>query len=257
MPSAPPPADRLTRFSNRAEDYARARPSYPDAAFDAILADLGDPSSLIATDIGAGTGIASRLLSNRGLMVHAIEPNSAMRQRGLLDSLPRVHWHNATGEGAGLPDASVDLVLCAQAFHWLDAPAALAEFRRILRPAGRAAILWNVTDPADPASLAYMNTVKAHATDPPTSPWFAGVSAPFATAPDLWTDLRVRRYDNAQSLTHADLIGRALSASYSPTSGPAHGALLSDLDSLFHAHNADGRLTLRYTTEVHLGERAR
>ncbi len=250
------PTNRLTRFSNRAADYALHRPSYAPAAIDAILADLGDPATLTAADIGAGTGIASMLLSQRGLTVHAVEPNAPMRQRGLLDSSPRVHWHNATGERAGLPDSSVDLVLCAQAFHWLDANAALAEFRRILRPAGRAAVLWNVTDSADAASLAYMNAVKAHATDPPTSPWFTGISDPFAAARDLWADIRVLRFDNSQTLTHAGLIGRALSASYSPTEGPAHAALLRDLDSIFRAHSTAGQLTLRYTTEVHLAERA-
>jgi SAM-dependent methyltransferase len=119
----PPDAalDRLDptgRFTNRAEDYAKHRPSYPDAAIDAVLMGLGAPPDLVAADVGAGTGISSRALAARGLRVVAIEPNAAMRAKA--EPHPRVEWRDGTGERTGLPPASVDLVLCAQAFHWLD-----------------------------------------------------------------------------------------------------------------------------------------
>ena len=70
-----PPLSRLDptgRFSNRAHDYAKHRPSYPDAAVDAILLGLGAPPDLVAADVGAGTGISSRLLASRGVRVIAI-----------------------------------------------------------------------------------------------------------------------------------------------------------------------------------------
>ncbi|MBN3947811.1 MAG: methyltransferase domain-containing protein [Nostoc sp. NMS7] len=70
----------LNRFSERAEDYVKYRPSYPADAIDIILEGLGENSQLVATDIGAGTGIDSRLLAERGVNVIAIEPNAAMRE---------------------------------------------------------------------------------------------------------------------------------------------------------------------------------
>ena len=68
------------RFSDRAEDYAKYRPSYPSEAIDSILEGLEAPERLIAADIGAGTGISSRLFAARGVKVIAIEPNAAMRE---------------------------------------------------------------------------------------------------------------------------------------------------------------------------------
>src|SRR5688572_26600177 len=85
--SPPRPSDRALyemnptgRFSDRAQAYSRHRPSYPAPAVDAMLAGLGEPARLSAADIGAGTGISSRLLAERGLTVHAVEPNQAMRE---------------------------------------------------------------------------------------------------------------------------------------------------------------------------------
>jgi 2-polyprenyl-3-methyl-5-hydroxy-6-metoxy-1,4-benzoquinol methylase len=67
----------LARFSDRAADYVKYRPSYPAAAIDIILAGLG--AAPVVADIGAGTGISARLLADRGARVIAIEPNAAMR----------------------------------------------------------------------------------------------------------------------------------------------------------------------------------
>src|SRR5262245_44915731 len=141
------------RFSGRAEDYRRYRPDYPAAALDAILEGLGEPSRLVAADVGAGTGISSRLLADRGVRVVAIEPNEAMRAAAAPH--PLVEFREGTAERTGLAEATLDLVLCAQSFHWFRAKEALAEFRRVLRPGGRVALLWNERNLADPMTAAY------------------------------------------------------------------------------------------------------
>ena len=71
--------DPTGRFRDRAADYAAARPSYPAAALDALLEGLGAPAALVVADVGAGTGIAARLVAERGARVLAVEPNAAMR----------------------------------------------------------------------------------------------------------------------------------------------------------------------------------
>ncbi|MBV9438785.1 MAG: class I SAM-dependent methyltransferase, partial [Candidatus Eremiobacteraeota bacterium] len=118
------------RFTKRADAYAAGRPSYPPAAIDALLDGLGDPSAVVAVDLGAGTGISSRLLAERGAQVLAVEPNAAMRAAA--ERHPRVEWIDGTAEQTGLAEASVDLVAAFQAFHWFHAPVALREAIRIL-----------------------------------------------------------------------------------------------------------------------------
>lgn len=249
-PHAPPALDRLTRFTDRAGDYARHRPSYPPQAIEAALAGL-PATERIGVDIGAGTGISARLLADRGWTVHAVEPNSAMRTAA--EAHPRVTWHAATGEHTGLADHSADLVLCAQAFHWLSPPAAIAEFKRILRPGGRIALIWNIHDEAWPISREFKSLMVRHATEPPTSPWFLPVGEPLAHTEGL-INPRVIRVSNTQSLDEPGLLGRASSASYAPKSGPALEALNTALRTLFARFNTAGVLTLRYVTEVHLAE---
>ncbi|MGH2570868.1 MAG: class I SAM-dependent methyltransferase, partial [bacterium] len=127
--------DPRGRFTDRAADYVRYRPDYPAAAIDHVLNGLGDPSRLTAADVGAGTGISSRLLAERGTRAVAIEPNAAMRAAA--EPHPRVEWRDGTAEDTRLAAASMDLVLCAQAFHWFRQEEAVAEFARVLRPRGR------------------------------------------------------------------------------------------------------------------------
>src|SRR5580700_5131592 len=71
--------DSTTRFGSRASAYAAFRPSYPPEAIDAVLEGLGDPRAVTIADVGAGTGISSRLFAERGAALIAIEPNARMR----------------------------------------------------------------------------------------------------------------------------------------------------------------------------------
>lgn len=256
VPGAAPSDDPTRRFSDRAADYVKHRPSYPAPAIDALLEGLGPPGSLAAADIGAGTGISSRLLAERGVRVVAVEPNASMRAAGASLPHPLITWRDATGESTGLPDSSADLVLCAQAFHWLDAPRALDEFRRVLRrpPApARAALVWNTHDTSDPFMRDYRCVILDHATDPPTSPWFTEQPCPLSSAA-AWSNYRLLRFPNHQVFDLEGLIGRAISASYSPKQGPAYLALVRDLTDLFHRRAEDARVRLNYITEAHLAE---
>jgi len=151
------------RFVDRAADYAAGRPTYPAAALDALFDGLGDAGDVVAADLGAGTGISSRLLAERGAQVLAIEPNQAMREAA--EPHPRVEWIAGTAERTGLDEASIDLVTAFQAFHWFDHAKALREIVRILRPAGRAAVIYNERDESDPFTAAYGDLVRAYMLD--------------------------------------------------------------------------------------------
>lgn len=243
--------DPTGRFSARADDYVRYRPTYPAAAIDAVLSGLGDPHTLTAADVGAGTGIASRLLADRGVHVRAVEPNAAMLAAALPH--PLVDWCQAPAEATGLATGCVSLVLCAQSFHWFRHDRALREFHRVLAPGGRLALIWNDDDHDSPATNAYRAAVsRAAARD-----WTG--KNPFSPAgligSGLFTNLRILHLPNAQRLDLPGLIGRARSASYVPRDGPRHDQLILDLAALHEAQaDTSGLITLGYRTDVYLAD---
>jgi SAM-dependent methyltransferase len=125
-------------FRHVAADYDRGRPRYPPDAVAAMLAGLPEPADVV--DIGAGTGQLSLALADAGARVVAVEPGAETRR--LLEQRvgDGVRVLDARAEELPLDDSSVDLVVCADSFHWLDAELAAAEFRRVLRPGGRVSL---------------------------------------------------------------------------------------------------------------------
>lgn len=130
-------------FDIAADAYERARPGYPDEAVDHVVSSL--PPGGRVLDLAAGTGKFTRSLVARELDVVAVEPVEGMRAR-FQEALPGVGVLAGTAEQIPLPDASVDLVVVAQAFHWFDHEPALAEIARVLGPRGALALIWNVRD---------------------------------------------------------------------------------------------------------------
>jgi SAM-dependent methyltransferase len=239
--------DTVERFNNRAADYVKYRPSYPSDAIDALLDDLGPPEQIVTADVGAGTGISSRLLGDRGVRVVAIEPGDVMR--GAAAPHANVSWMAGRAEATGLIAHAVDLVVCAQSFHWFRPADALVEFARILKPHGRLALVWNRRSRTDPFTAGYRQAIidvggEIAAEAMPFDPEVIPASRRF-TAPERLT------FSNAQRLDLNGLIGRAQSASYVPKSGASGERLLELLTSL-HARYANerGLVTLVYETEV-------
>ena len=247
-PPKRPGDDTVARFSDRAEDYVKYRPTYPGAAIDAILEGLGPPSGVRAADVGAGTGISARLLADRGVHVVAVEPGDAMRAAAAAHA--RVTWVTATAEATGLTAGGVALVQCAQSFHWFRPEPTLAEFARILAPGGRLVLMWNRRSPTDALTAGYRQAIldvggeiaaERMAFDPAV---IAG-SGRF-TLPERLT------FPHSQRLDFDGLVGRARSASYVPKSGPAGDELIARLRQLHAEHaDADGIVTLVYETEVY------
>lgn len=136
-------------FQAGAAAYELARPGYPDEALALLRDDVGIAPGTRVLDLAAGTGKLTRRLVELGATVVAVEPVAGMRAQ-LETVLPDIEAVEGTAEDIPLRDASVDVVAVAQAFHWFDAPAALAEIARVLRPGGRLTLLWNERDEATP-----------------------------------------------------------------------------------------------------------
>lgn len=239
--------DPTRRFDDRVADYVRYRPTYPATIIDAILTDLPPVSSLVAADIGAGTGISSRLLADRGVRVLAIEPNGAMRAGAAPHQL--VRWLEGSAEHTGLDTRSVDLVVCAQAFHWFKKQEALAEFARVLRSAGRLAIMWNMGSPDDPAGSAYYDIVFNASDEARRIADKREYNDPFVNTPE-WSPEPIVTADFVESYDLDGLLGRAMSASYVPKVGPESEHVRAQLRELFHQRQVGGLFAMQYRTTL-------
>jgi SAM-dependent methyltransferase len=132
-------------FTAAAETYVSGRPDYPAAIVQWLRDALGLGPGKTALDLGAGTGKFLRYLVATGAQVRAVEPLSAM-SRLLAAHNPQVPVLAGTAEAIPLDDASIDVIVCAQSFHWFANPTAIAEISRVLKPGGSLGLVWNVRD---------------------------------------------------------------------------------------------------------------
>jgi SAM-dependent methyltransferase len=140
-PSAAQHQRQASSFGAAAAAYERGRPPYPPEAIDWLL----PAGASRVLDLGAGTGKLTRQLAGRGLDVIAVEPSAGMRDQ-LARAVPRVPVHAGSAEEIPLPDGSVDAVLVAQAWHWVDPSRAVPEVARVLVPGGRLGLVWTMRD---------------------------------------------------------------------------------------------------------------
>jgi len=251
-----PPADATARFANRVDAYVRARPGYPPGVIELLRERAGLGAASTVADIGAGTGIFTRLLLETCAAVHAIEPNGPMRDAlvAALGAYPRLHAHDAPAETTGLPETSIDLITAAQAFHWFDRDKAGREFRRILRPGGTVALIWNTRlEDTTPFLAAYEQMLRRW------SPDYRAVNhrhVGLATIAPFFAHGRVEchTFDYHQVFDLEGLRGRLLSSSYAPAEGHAnHEPMLTELRAIFARHQESGTVRFDYRTEAYLG----
>ena len=130
-------------FGRIAAEYDAVRPDYAPEAVERVQEALGLGPQARVVDLAAGSGTLTRALARTFADVVAIEPDDDMRAV-LARRLPEVELLVGTAEQIPLPDASVDAMFVADAFHWFDGAKAVAEFDRVLRPGGGVALLWNL-----------------------------------------------------------------------------------------------------------------
>jgi len=244
------------RFSGRVDDYVRHRPNYPPAVIDEVLAIAGLCAGATVADVGSGTGILSSQLLGAGLHVYGVEPNAAMR------AAAEVHLEGQSGftsvagsaEVTDLPATCVDAVTCAQAFHWFDMDRARDEFRRILRPGGMVAILWNERRKGGTPFLeAYEGLLQTYGTDynvvDHTNVDRARLAAFFGGE-----HFHSLAFDHEQRLDRDGLHGRVASSSYVPGRDSAGWQpLVAELDRIFDRCHQDGCVIIEYATTLHIG----
>ncbi|QAU52445.1 hypothetical protein CPELA_05875 [Corynebacterium pelargi] len=221
-------------FSSEVDDYHRVRPRYPEQVFSLI------PQATRIIDVGCGTGIFSEQLAQA--FPHAKVIGSDLSKEMLTQfrhhhQLPCIQ---AKAEALGLVDASVDLISCAQTWHWLDPVAASSEFARVLRPDGVVVLLWNTLDVAVP--WVHRLTRITHAGDTLAEGFVPNIGKEFAIE-------RTLRCRFSQTLPVADLHTLMHTRSYWLRASPnTRAKMTSNLDWYIDHLGLDpeGEVTLPY-----------
>lgn len=239
---------RASSFGPAAELYDRARPTYPVEAVAWGLDPLGSGRWRIG-DIGAGTGIMTRILVGLDQDVVAIEPDELMRER-LMVTTPDAQVVPGSAEDLPLADGDLDGAVAAQSYHWFDPHRAHPELGRVIRPGGVFVAIWNERDEAAPWVKAYSTTIE-------------GDRGPNEASPDSDDKLRfgelfgpaeMRLFHHSVTTTPESLISLMRSRSYYITATPQRQAELDgQVRKLAHTHpDLAGRaeFPLPYITRV-------
>jgi ubiquinone/menaquinone biosynthesis C-methylase UbiE len=237
--------DTTLRFTDRVENYVKARPSYPAEIVELLERQCGLTRSSMLIDVACGTGLLAKLFCDYGCRTIGVEPNAAMRDAGrqFLGGYPNFEMVDGTAEAIPLPGTSVDFITAGQAFHWFNQKEARHEFMRILKPNGWAVLIWNDREATGSKfaeayeallwkyGIDYAEVNHRGQANHTNFDQFFGNSA-FVKA----------TFPNVQKLDREGLIARVLSASYMP--GPGHErypAMLEELNRMFERINKTAR----------------
>jgi SAM-dependent methyltransferase len=249
--SVPP----VERFGPRAAVYAKARPGYPAPLIGLLLRETPLTASSLVADIGSGTGFSARPFVELGFQVAAVEPNAEMRAiaEAALGGSPCFRSVSGTAEQTQLDAMSVDLIVAATAFHWFRPDEARAEFRRILRPSGVVALMWNRRAREASAFMAAYDRLLREYCAEYTEGWaqqredFGGLAGGF-----LGVGHQEAHFPHEQQMSLESLTARLLSASYAPMPDqPGYQPMMTSLEAMFADHQEDGQVTFHYDACVY------
>jgi len=243
-------------FTDKANIYAKYRPSYPNEYIEYLLSANELNENQIVADIGSGTGIFSCQLLESGLHVIGVEPNDDMRKMAehSLKRYPHFQSIKATAENTTLKENSVDLVTVAQAFHWFDKEAFKIECQRILKQKANVALVWNSRDVTSPLIQENAEICQK------TCPTFKGFSGGIDETPEMFNSFfkdgkyEFKEYQNDLLFDYEGFLGRNLSASYAPKENDEeYKSFVLLLSELFDKYSKNGKIILPNLTRSYLG----
>jgi SAM-dependent methyltransferase len=238
-------------FQRGAAAYERGRPGYPRTAIEWLERELRLGPGRTVVDVAAGTGKLTRELIASGATVIAVEPVEGMRAV-LEQAVPQARALEGTAEALPFEAQSVDAIVVAQAFHWFDAPAALAEFHRVLRPEGPFALIWNRRQFDQPIHRAIDEIIEPHRGDTPSHSRGAW-RQPLAST-ELFAPVAEVERPNDQLVDRDGLVDRVTSISFVANLPPAeHELVAARIRDL--AAGAAQPIRLGYSTEAYVYER--
>jgi ubiquinone/menaquinone biosynthesis C-methylase UbiE len=233
------PVEHAQVFGRVADVYDRTRPGYPAAAVEWVVG--GRPPRRVL-DLGAGTGKLTATLVAAGHDVVAVEPLPQMLAI-LRTAVPQADARTGRAEAIPLPDADVDVVVAAQAFHWFDHETAVPEVARVLRPGGQLGLAWNLRDEATPwvAELSrVIGSVDAS---------LAEVTPSLQAARSRFEAFETAHFAHVQRLDREELLGLVRSRSYVAVRPVREqDEICARVAELFERFAESGALTMPYVT---------
>ncbi len=249
------------RFSDRVDNYVKYRPHYPKEVIDFLKTEKIISENSVVADIGAGTGISAELFLKNGYKVFGIEPNEPMRQASkiILQKYTNEKLFvsiNATAEETTLPNKSVDVIVCAQAFHWFNNDRFKTECKRILKPNGHVVLMWNDrrTDTTDFLKV-YEDFLQMFGTD------YLAVNHKNTQDKKIFEkffgagNYKEQDFYNYQDVDLEGLKGRVLSSSYMPNEGHKDFEhMIYCLRKIFNRYQENNLVRLDYDTKIYFGQ---
>ncbi|MFD6161981.1 class I SAM-dependent methyltransferase [Nocardia sp. NPDC060256] len=227
--------DQASSFGAGAAVYAKSRPSYPREA----IRWLVPSAARKVLDLGAGSGQLTRGLLELDCDVVAVEPSDGMRAE-FVRALPEVPILPGRAESIPVDDDSVDAVVVAQAWHWVDVDAAIPELNRVLRDGGQLGLVWNIRDEREPW-VAELGRIMRQSTELDMNSETPYVGPPFEP-------IERQDFEWICPMTRSGLLDLVASRSYILTlEPPARQQVLNAVSDLLNTHPA---LTER--ADIHL-----
>lgn len=248
--------DFKNRFSDRVENYIKYRPGYPDEIISTLQLEIGLMPNDVIADIGSGTGISAKLFLEHGNIVFGVEPNEPMRKaaEGLLSEYKNFHSVHGSSEETNLKDHTIDLIVCAQAFHWFDKAKTKKEFQRIANTSAYLCLIWNDRKETEPFQIDYEKLIQEFAID------YNEISHRNITQEiikDFYAPNTCKKFvlDYEQKFNLEGLIGRIISSSYMPNEDhPDFPKLKNAIIKLFNDYKQNGIVTFAYNTILYIGK---
>ena len=247
------------RFSERVSYYVRSRPKYPAALMRFFQSELCISPADSVADIGSGTGFLTELFVRNGNSTFAVEPNQPMRAAAeeYLAEWPNFHSVDGTAEATTLPAASVSLVTAGQSAHWFSMDLAAKEFRRILKPGGHVALVWNERVLGDSVFMAeYETLVQKYAREDESPKDRRANGRVDESVIRLFgsTGYQVRQFENPQMLDRQGMIDRLTSSSYMPLPAETdYAEMIKKAQDLFDKHQENQSVRIVHEARVYFG----
>ena len=248
------------RFSDRVDNYVKYRPHYPLEVVNFLKAEKILSEDSIIADIGSGTGISCDLFLKHNYKVIGVEPNEPMRTAAetLLKNYSDQKLFvsvDGTAEATTLENNSVDVIVCAQAFHWFNNDAFKKECERILKPNANVVLMWNDrrTDSTDFLKV-YEDFLQMFGTD------YKEINHKNTQEKSQFDNFfgeeryKEQSFYNYQDVNFEGLKGRVLSSSYMPNEGHQdYDFMISCLKKIFMRYQENGVVRLDYDTKIYYG----
>lgn len=244
--------NNTSKFSHKADDYLKYRPTYPNEIIDLLIDKINLSSSSIIADIGSGTGISSELFIANGNTVFGVEPNFEMRKSAdkIFQNVNRFISIDGTSEKTLLEPNSIDLIFCGQAFHWFDKIKSKEEFNRILKRNGHIVLAWNIIDETSSIGYEYQKILKQNIKG------YSELQDIKIAEPEIKEffspkQLNKESLRNTQKFDLSSFIGRTRSSSLVPNEGEIYQNIVREMEKLFHDNVENSFINFEYQTNIY------